>query len=214
VVMNNQNVYRRLVSLGAGIAGLLRKLPKTNYETFEGGGWGLFKKAVRSAKVYGEYGVGKSTVWVAKNTDAAIIAVETDSKWAVRIRGNIQKENVQITHIDLGNVGNWGRPTGYSRRSEFSSYFNSIWEHSPTPDVVLIDGRFRVACFLTSYLSAKPGTVIFFDDYVERPQYHVVEEITKPFTSDGRQAIFRVGDDVANREAALELIALFSHCMD
>jgi hypothetical protein len=166
------------------------------------------------AKVYGEYGVGESTVWVSQNTSAAIVAVETDSRWAEKIIEKIQKKNVQITHIDLGNVGPWGRPTGYSRRSKFSSYFNSIWDHPRTPDVVLIDGRFRVACFLTSYLRAGPGTTIFFDDYLERHNYHIVEEIIKPFTTEGRQAIFRVGDDVPNRESALELIVLFSNCMD
>ena len=33
-------------------------------------------------------------------------------------------------------------------------------------DCVLVDGRFRVCCFLTSLKNAEQGTRIIFDDYV------------------------------------------------
>jgi len=44
--------------------------------------------------------------------------------------------------------------------------------------LVLVDGRFRVACVLESLLSLSPlsETQILLDDYVGRPEYAVVEE--------------------------------------
>ena len=44
----------------------------------------------------------------------------------------------------------------------------------------MIDGRFRVASFLTTLKKSKKGTKIIFDDYKSRSQYHVVEKIIKP----------------------------------
>ena len=59
-------------------------------------------------------------------------------------------------------------------------------------DVILIDGRFRVACFLYCLLKSKEGSFIFFDDYINRSYYHVVEDIIPAFDLCGRQAVFQV----------------------
>jgi hypothetical protein len=47
---------------------------------------------------------------------------------------------------------------------------HSPWRRGAVkPDLVLIDGRFRLACFLHPLLAAAPGTPILFDDYTNRP---------------------------------------------
>ena len=70
---------------------------------------------------------------------------------------------------------------------------HSLWRHSPVkPDLVLIDGRFRVACFLHSRLAAEAGTPSLFDDYTNRPQYHLVEEFCPNEQTEGREALFRL----------------------
>ena len=43
-----------------------------------------------------------------------------------------------------------GRPDDYSMRDNFIEYANDIWSHKLKPNVVLIDGRLRVFCFLVS----------------------------------------------------------------
>ena len=53
-----------------------------------------------------------------------------------------------------------GTPEGYKYRHNFKKYLNGIWEKSFKPDLVLVDGRFRVACFLTSLLKADKGSII------------------------------------------------------
>ena len=41
-------------------------------------------------------------------------------------------------------------------------------------DLVLVDGRFRVACSLKCFAIIKPDCLIAFDDFLKRPQYHIV----------------------------------------
>ena len=55
-----------------------------------------------------------------------------------------------INYIDLGKVGGWGRPINYDKINNFAKYTDFIWKQSEKPKLVLIDGRFRVCCFLTS----------------------------------------------------------------
>ena len=56
--------------------------------------------------------------------------------------------------------------------------------------MILIDGRFRIACFVTAYLRTTKPVIVLFDDYVDRPHYHVVERLLKPSEYVGRMARF------------------------
>jgi hypothetical protein len=148
-----------------------------------------------SARVYGEYGVGVSTLWMARNSDASIIAVDSSREWIARVTASMDGRSTAIRHVDLGELANWGRPRGYERRNAFQDYVRGIWNRETPPDLVLLDGRFRVACFLTSCLEAAPGTMIIVDDYTGRREYHVMEEFLDPVDVNRRQALFRVPRD-------------------
>jgi hypothetical protein len=173
-----------------------------------------FERVVASAKVYAEYGVGMSTDYVASRYNIPIIAVDTSKEWVdlVRSRNGI-KDHIQIAWVDVGPLGDWGRPINYSYRDRFLRYIQSVWSTEYTPDVVLVDGRFRVACFLQSLLSGPPGTTIVFDDYANRPHYHLIEEFLSPFERCGRQALFRIPTEFDRRAAQAEL-ARFTYVMD
>jgi hypothetical protein len=73
------------------------------------------------------------------------------------------------------------------------------WEYanqkSLKPDLILVDGRFRVACFLYSLLCAETNTTILFDDYTERPEYFIVEKFCKLDHTVGRMGFFKVVKD-------------------
>jgi len=73
------------------------------------------------------------------------------------------------------------------------------------PDLVVIDGRFRVACFLHSLLAAEAGTPILFDDYTNHPRYHLVEEFCPIEQSEGRQALFSVPAELDRETIGREL---------
>ena len=63
-----------------------------------------------------------------------------------------------------------------------------------TPDLIMVDGRFRVACALTclKYMMESPDTVLLVDDYRNRPNFQVIEEFASLEGMAGRMGIFRV----------------------
>ena len=166
----------------------------------------LFKCIVSEASAYGEYGCGASTVWVANNTNTPIQSVDSSLEWIQKVRSEIgEQSNHKLTHVDLGALGDWGRPKSYKFRTNIATYVGGIWNSEKKPNVVLVDGRFRVACMLSSLLHGEPGTHILFDDYFERPHYHLVEEYASVTRKCGDQALFLVPNEIDKSHIAKEL---------
>jgi hypothetical protein len=73
---------------------------------------------------------------------------------------------------------NWGNPGVNATDAQKISYSDSInslsKEEQDMIDLVLIDGRFRVACCLKCFDVIKDDCFILFDDFLNRKQYHVV----------------------------------------
>ena len=88
-----------------------------------------------------------------------------------------------------------------------------MWLKEISPDLVLIDGRFRVFCFLTTVKLAPVGTKILFDDYINRPLYHVVEEFCEKIETCGRQALFEVSQS-AKKKVTDETLTTFQNVID
>ncbi len=170
-------------------------LPKEK-ELFNGH-FQLFKNNLSSQTIYGEYGCGQSTLYVLKNFDIPVYSTESSKEWVNKIKkSNKNNNNLRINYIKIGNVSEYsgGFPDDYSLRDNFLNYANDIWNRELKPNFVLIDGRLRVLCFLVSLKKCNSGTKIIFDDYVKRKHYHIVEELIKPVSNDGRQCLFIVGD--------------------
>jgi hypothetical protein len=154
----------------------------------------LFKKSLEGIKIYGEYGCGLSSKWMLKNTNCKIISVDSSKEWVEKIKTENKKYRSRLTinHIDLGKVRRWGFPLSYIKSNNFKDYTDFIWKQSESPKLVLIDGRFRICCFLTSLKFAEPGTKIIFDDYVNCPHYHFIEKYVSRINECGRQCLFIV----------------------
>ena len=152
----------------------------------------LFKKSLEGIKIYGEYGCGLSSKWILKNTNCKIISVDSSKEWVEKIKTENKKylSKLKINHIDLGKVRRWGFPLSYVKSNNFQDYTDYIWKQSEIPKLVLVDGRFRVCCFLTSLKFAEAGTKIIFDDYVNSPHYHFIEKYVSRINECGRQCLF------------------------
>ena len=139
-----------------------------------------------------------------------VVAVDSDQRildalnyqLLAKIAGGRQK--FYPVWIDIGKTKELGYPMDSSGWSRYPLYAVAPWnqcaEKGLSPDVILIDARFRVACFLVSLVMADPGAYLLFDDYVDRPQYHVVEELVKPIGAYGRLAKFVVPEQVDCRK--------------
>lgn len=153
----------------------------------------MFKTVLSDSRVYGEYGCGKSTIWVSETFEIPTLSVDTSSEWVHHVKKTCSDNlNLKIKHVDLGEVLDWGRPRDYSKRENFQAYGEWLWQQEHKPDTILVDGRFRVFCFLNCLLHAEEGTRIIFDDYINRPQYHVVQEFVKREKVCERQCLFIV----------------------
>jgi hypothetical protein len=176
----------------------------------------LFKSLLGNASLYLEYGCGDSTIWASRYTNARIISVDTSLEWIEKVKAfSLPSNSPCIEYVNCGNVEEWGRPVDYSHRQMYMSYIQSptMRLHDQKPDLVLIDGRFRVACFLNCLLNLEPGTPVIFDDYIGRTRYHVVEEFCQPPKIHGRQALFYVPRSIDHLSIMQEL-RNFAYVMD
>lgn len=61
---------------------------------------------------------------------------------------------------------------------------------------MLIDGRFRKACFYAALIFGRPGATVLFDDYQNRQHYREVEYYVRPSAMYDRLAEFVVPEIV------------------
>lgn len=199
----------------AQAAGELPQLPDTPH--LEAQALAVFDRLVANAACYLEYGAGASTLHAARIGARHIIAVDSSRSWAEAVRVRLDgAAHAEVLYCDIGAVGPWGRPVDKGGMHGYHAYMSSPWQAARrqglAPTVVMVDGRFRVACFLYSLLCARPGTMILFDDYTNRPHYHVVEEFSRPCAFHGRLAVFEAGGhfsipDIAARIAQYSIVS-------
>lgn len=164
-----------------------------------------------------EYGSGGSTM-LAAQLGVSCIAVESDKAWTEALNTAIKvrfpyMDKVKAVHVDIGATKKWGYPLDHSRWARFWRYPMQIWENigpAQYPDVVLIDGRMRKACFAATLLNVKRETTVLFDDYGDRSIYHEVERFAQPTRLVGRMAEFRVVEGMIDAREMATIIPWFS----
>jgi hypothetical protein len=140
----------------------------------------LSKHYLSSRKIV-EYGSGGSTFLAVTGTEASVASVESDIEWIGKMREMPEiaaaesSGRLRLIHVDIGPTGRWGFPVDESRRENWPKYAACPWDAQTTEaDLVFVDGRFRVACILTTILKTQPGTRILVHDFWNREHYHVV----------------------------------------
>ena len=134
----------------------------------------MFKTYLQKAAIYFEYGSGGSTYFAVNNGVKKIYSVESDPQWTDKLKQQLNNDIVSFIHIDIGSTGAWGYPTTSDNISNYPLYSKAIDQITEKIDLVLVDGRFRVACICRSLLKLDPNSFILVHDFWNRPQYHVV----------------------------------------
>ena len=131
----------------------------------------MFKKYVEKSKIYLEYGSGGSTCYVSKCSNIEhVYSVESDPNWIKKLQSLILDSNkCTFIYADICTNGYWGYPGKNATIDQRKNYSNVICDSNI--DLVLIDGRFRVACALKCF---KLNCLILFDDFLNRPYYHII----------------------------------------
>jgi hypothetical protein len=140
----------------------------------------LFYKYLVKAKIYFEYGSGGSTYQASiQNNITKIYSVESDKQWQNKLQKTIKSNNITYFFNEMDTQPNtWGQPGKNSTHIQHINYSNYITNltniEQKNIDLILIDGRFRVACCLKCFDVIKPDCLIAFDDFLNRQQYHVI----------------------------------------
>lgn len=152
-----------------------------------------FIERLRTARRYLEFGTGGSTLQAAV-LGVDFVAVDSDEYFLNAVRAKIRAAGLErsgqvFRHADLGRVGPWGRPVGRltPRRLELFRRYSDVPPESlgddTMPDLVLVDGRFRVACALKCLYKyrvfGQSGWQIVVDDYTGRPEYQVLTRFAR-----------------------------------
>jgi len=164
----------------------------------------MFYKFLDKATVYFEYGTGGSTYQAnIRNNIIKIYSVESDIQWLNKLQQQIRSGKVVFLYNEMDAQPNkCGYPGENSTPTQMINYSNHIRNLSKDEqqkiDLVLIDGRFRIACCLKCFDVIKSDCLIAFDDFLNRKQYHIVLDyydiIEK--TADERMVILKKKNDI------------------
>jgi len=143
----------------------------------------LFYDILKTATHYLEYGSGGSSFQAANQENIKTIhSIESDPEWYNIVCKNIQKTKpITLMYKHLNTVPNScgypGEGCLIEHAKEYSRAIKSLSEtESRRLDMILIDGRFRVACCLNCFDVISNECQIVFDDFINRQYYHVVLE--------------------------------------
>lgn len=179
----------------------------------------LVRKSYEDASVILEYGSGGSTVLAAEMDSKTIYSVESDRKWARKMKRWFNENppasdtEVNVHWVNIGTTKKWGFPTNGDNWTRFPRYPLSIWQSEgfKHPDVVLVDGRFRVGCALATAFSISRPVTLLFDDYSNRPRMHAAEEFLEKPELVGRMAVFRIEPQTIDPNRLIRIFRLLTN---
>lgn len=176
----------------------------------------LLRSVYADADTILEYGSGGSTVLAADMPGKTVFSVESDKNWAAMMRdwfaANPPASKVEIIWASIGPTVEWGHPKDNRAWKRYARYPLAVWDREDLgqPDVVLVDGRFRLGCVLaTAFRTTEPVTLLF-DDYARRKFYHVVEDYVGAPEITGRMARFEIKPQGIPPEKLLHIMRLMA----
>lgn len=138
----------------------------------------FFLEKLKKSNYYFEYGSGSSTI-IADQFKKKFLSIELDKLYYYLLKKKIDnKRGIKI--INIGPVGEFSYPL-FKFKEKIKRYVECIDEEfkkNTYPDLILVDGRFRVACCLNLLKFEKINKglcTIIIDDYIKRKEYHILK---------------------------------------
>lgn len=108
-----------------------------------------------------EYGSGGSTLWL-QDRASRVHSVEHNQLWYDRM-SCMTADNVTLQFVPGSHDGTLGSPV--EPEIYFDEYVRTIdAQHDNSLDLLVVDGRARVACGLAGLSKIKPGGMLLLDD--------------------------------------------------
>lgn len=123
--------------------------------------------------IYFETGSGCSSV-IAKYYAKKTYAVEGSIKYyKIGIKNGL-KDIIMFKNLKPDNL-DWSFPGNKSNLNIWKNYFQS-YKKEYNADVILIDGRFKVATAMDIFDKIRDDTIVLLHEYYERPSYFILEK--------------------------------------
>ena len=144
---------------------------------------------ISSADSYFEFGSGGSTqiaCMVGKPT-LKIWTVDSSASFLQGVMArpclkDISTERIHVIAADIGPTKAWGYPSDEKHRQKWASYSLATGNVNAKLDVILIDGRFRIACAVQAMLKHPESKILvhnFFSNYVQHKGYKMLLNISQ-----------------------------------
>jgi len=200
-----------------------RAMNRLEIPTSSMSGTGLSKLLIELSKdkIVLEFGSGGSTFLFSENA-MFTTSVESDRYFLKLIRSTLRKKgqiegNTHLFWASIGPTKSYGQPFSSLEplfRHRYVNYYNKIFqksENSRKAEIVFIDGRFRVACAMSSLLNIKQDFKIIVDDYFDRSEYSEIGKVLgDPLTLVGNTAIFEVNIESINLDLVERILQEYS----
>lgn len=135
----------------------------------------MFRKYLQQSTHQFEFGSGGSTVRACKQPSIqSIVSVDSSNEWLIKVQNECKSSRLNTIFVNIGPTKEWGQPKLKSSES-WEAQSKSFDQRNPATDLVLVDGRFRVACAAQVAMHSKSKVMIH--DYWNRPAYHVLNTL-------------------------------------
>jgi hypothetical protein len=140
-----------------------------------------------------EYGTGGSTMLALRHGVRKLASVESDWAWIQKLREkpyitrSERNGRLFLLHANVGSVGRLGMPV--DANLPCSPYVVCPWKLDFAPDLILVDGRARVASILECFLRSSAPIVVH--DFWPRHNYHVVLQFAEILDRVDTMAVIR-----------------------
>lgn len=173
-------------------------LPHMSYKETE-----LFEKYTDKGENVVEFGAGGSTIMFLRKKKK-IISIENNKPYLDFI-SNIQyikvgaaNKQLGFKYIDTGEIKKWGRLKNDLKKDNWPNYYQTVWDDCrlTQPDIVLIDGRFRVMCALNAIPYITRNTIVLFHDFTAPKKYNSILQFYNVIDHANSLYVLRVKNDI------------------
>ena len=163
---------------------------------------------IDSSVNYLEFGAGESTIYASSVSTILTITSVDSSKHFVNnnlkhnpdIKNALLNGKLKFHLVDIGETVDWGFPKNTSKRHLWPNYSLSVFCTRSKHDIILIDGRFRVACTLNCILNSPPNSTLLIHDFWNRPEYHIVLKFLEIEYKADTLGVFKKKDKVDHHQ--------------
>lgn len=167
----------------------------------------LFEEALSKGSRYLEYGSGGSTLIALRTPSLGKIdSVESDADFIEKhlkpdglVDENLKSGRLRFLIPRIGKLGAWGHPVDREAEHLYPNYALCPWFDRAKPDIILVDGRFRVASALATLIECPGGTLLIHD--FNRSLYRVLDAFVSIYDAVGTLVVGQRSADFDEKRA-------------